>query len=387
MSKSLPDTREMIAELIATPSVSCVHAELDMSNRGVIDKIAGWMFLHKVSPDDKLRLVQLMQGQGMIVAMTGDAVNDAAALKQADIGVAMGSGSEVTKQAAKMILTDDNFGTLVHAVELGRSIYQKIKLYVRYQMSQLLALVILFLTASLFNIAGGVAMTPIMVLFLNFLVASGPVVVIMLEPVDPGIMQRPPRDPSIPLTNRSEVIRWLTYGTTLFFVTLIPLVWGPDTPSPTEASASMTMAFAVMAFGTLFTGLAVRRDPESGLGSPRLRALGILAIPAALTVLATQWTVLQEFVGTQPLKGSQWVISFLLASVVLVVVESEKWVRRRRSSSSCASDTSRAPASSVAKCEKRGALKWRARRLRMPPGVMLPMCPASGAGGDSTKPR
>jgi Ca2+-transporting ATPase len=287
----------------------------------------------RVSPDDKLRLVQLMQGQGMIVAMTGDAVNDAAALKQADIGVAMGSGSEVTKQAAKMILTDDNFGTLVHAVELGRSIYQKIKLYVRYQMSQLLALVILFLTASLFNIAGGVAMTPIMVLFLNFLVASGPVVVIMLEPVDPGIMQRPPRDPSIPLTNRSEVVRWLTYGTTLFFVTLIPLVWGPDTPSPTEASVSMTMAFAVMAFGTLFTGLAVRRDPESGLGSPRLRALGVLAIPAVLTVLATQWTVLQEFVGTQPLKGSQWVISLLLASVVLVVVESEKWVRRRRSSS------------------------------------------------------
>ena len=91
--------------------------------------------------EDKLRLARLMQEQGLIVAMTGDAVNDAAALKQADIGVAMGSGSEVTKQAGRMILTDDNFGTLVHAVEIGRRVYDKIVSYVRYQMTQLLALV------------------------------------------------------------------------------------------------------------------------------------------------------------------------------------------------------------------------------------------------------
>ena len=88
----------------------------------------------RVTPQDKLRLAQLMQENGDVIAMTGDAVNDAAALKQADIGVAMGSGSEVTKQAGKMILTDDNFGTLVTAIRLGRSIYDKIVCYVRYQM-------------------------------------------------------------------------------------------------------------------------------------------------------------------------------------------------------------------------------------------------------------
>ena len=149
----------------------------------------------RVTPEDKLRLVQLMQKQGLVVAMTGDAVNDAAAIKQADIGVAMGSGSEVTKQAARLVLTDDNFSTLVHAVELGRSIYQKITAYIRFQMSQLIGLVVLFLAASIFDIADGVAMTPMMVLFLNFFVCVFPVIAIMLDPVGPGIMDRAPRDP------------------------------------------------------------------------------------------------------------------------------------------------------------------------------------------------
>ena len=139
-----------------------------------------------------------MQQQGLIVAMTGDAVNDAAALKQADIGVAMGSGSEVTKQAARMILTDDNFGTLVHAVELGRRVYAKIVSYVRFQMTQLLSLVMLFLAATAFNINQGVALTPTMVLYLLFFATAAGVVVITVDPGDPDVMNRPPRDPKHP---------------------------------------------------------------------------------------------------------------------------------------------------------------------------------------------
>jgi Ca2+-transporting ATPase len=157
----------------------------------------------RVSPEDKLRLARVMQKQGLIVAMTGDAVNDAAALKQADIGVAMGSGSEVTKQAARMILTDDNFGTLVNAVEIGRRTYAKVVSYVRYQMTQLLALVMLFVAATIFDVNDGVALTPSMVLYLLFFVTAAGVVIIAIDPGDPDVMHRPPgiprsRSPTVP---------------------------------------------------------------------------------------------------------------------------------------------------------------------------------------------
>ena len=284
----------------------------------------------RVTPEDKLRLARIMQGEGMIVAMTGDAVNDAAALKQADIGVAMGSGSEVSKQAARMILTDDNFGTLVHAVELGRSIYGKVVSYIRYQMTQLLSLVLLFVTATLFNINGGVAMTPLMVLFLNFFVAIFPVVVIMLDPADPEIMNRPPRDPKVPITNPPAVVRWVVYGAVLFLSALVPLVLGPDEPGTDAASASMTMCYVVIGLGTIFSGVVMRRDPTSGLIPPILTAVKWSAIPAGLLVLSTELEFLQNGLLTQSLTGLQWLACIGLALVMPLVVEVDKWIRRRR---------------------------------------------------------
>ena len=157
--------------------------------------------------------------------------NDAVALKQADIGVAMGSGSEVTKQAARMILTDDNFGTLVHAVELGRRVYDKVVAYVRYQMTQLLALVMLFVAATAFDINDGVALTPLMVLYLLFFVTVAGVVIIAVDPGDPDVMSRPPRDPKRPIANRDAIVSWVIYAVVLFVAALLPLVIGPDEPS------------------------------------------------------------------------------------------------------------------------------------------------------------
>jgi len=284
----------------------------------------------RVTPEDKLRLARAMQEEGLIVAMTGDAVNDAAALKQADIGVAMGSGSEVTKQAARMVLTDDNFGTLVHAVEIGRRVYDKIVSYVRYQMTQLLSLVLLFLAASVFDINSGQAMTPSMVLYLLFFATAGGVVIIAVDPGDPDVMHRPPRDPGVPITNRPAVVMWLVYAGVLFVAALLPLVAGPDEPSLEQASVSMTMTFAVMGLGTVFNALVNRRDPTSGLSAPVLKALAIGLVPVGMVVLATELPGLQHGLLTTSLTSGQWLTCAGLAALLPLTVEVGKLLRRRR---------------------------------------------------------
>lgn len=284
----------------------------------------------RVTPQDKLRLARTMQELGLIVAMTGDAVNDAAALKQADIGVAMGTGSEVTKQAARMVLTDDNFGTLVHAVEIGRRVYDKVVSYVRYQMTQLLSLVLLFLAASVFGINEGVAMTPSMVLYLLFVATATGVVIIAVDPGDPDVMHRPPRDPGVPITNRGAVMTWIGYALVLFLAALGPLVAGPDDPSPDHASTSMTMTFAVMGLGTIFNALVNRRDPASGLSAPIVKAVAIGLASFVLLFLGTQLPTLQNGLLTRSLSPREWLVCAGLAAILPIVVEVAKAVRRRR---------------------------------------------------------
>ncbi len=313
-----------------------------LSDDELIQRLPELHVFGRVTPEDKLRLARTMQEQGSIVAMTGDAVNDAAALKQADIGVAMGSGSEVTKQAARMVLTDDNFGTLVHAVEIGRRVYDKIVSYVRYQMTQLLSLVMLFLATTAFNINEGIALTPSMILFLLFFATSAGVVVIALDPGDPDVMHRPPRDASVPITNRSAVTFWVVYAAVLFASALVPLVAGPDDPSPDRASASMTMTFAVMGFGTVFNALTNRRDPASGLSAPIVQAIMISLVPIVLLFLGTELPRAQGALMTTSLTGPQWMASIGLALALPVVIEGAKWIRRRRVAAPSAIDARRA---------------------------------------------
>jgi Ca2+-transporting ATPase len=326
-------TARAIGETLGLGPGAISGTELDaMSDEELAARLPQLHVFGRVSPEDKLRLARVMQQQGLVVAMTGDAVNDAAALKQADMGVAMGSGSEVTKQAARMILTDDNFGTLVHAVELGRRVYAKVVSYVRFQMTQLLALVMLFVAATAFDVNDGVALTPSMVLFLLFFVTAAGVVVIAVDPGDPDVMSRPPRDPRVPITNRAAITFWIVYALVLFVAAMVPLVLGPDEPSADSASASMTMAFIVMGLGTVLNALTNRRDPTSGLTAPVLKALAISTVPVAMLYLATELPGLQRALLTVPLSGSQWLACIGLATLLPVVIESAKWVRRRRAS-------------------------------------------------------
>ena len=284
----------------------------------------------RVTPQDKLRLAEVMQRGGAVVAMTGDAVNDAAALKKADIGVAMGSGSEVTKQAGKIILTDDNFGTLITAIRLGRGIYEKIVAYIRYQMAKLFSLVLLFLACSIFAINDGVALSPLMVVFQHFFITLFPVIVIMADPSPPNLMDKPPRDPNVPLTNRNSMTQWLAYGILQFAVALAAMLLAPGPMSPTEANVPMTTTFVVLSFGSILAGLVMCRDPESGLTAPILTALKILVVPIVVTVCAVELGFLQDLLMTTSLTGGQWLACIGWSLIIPVAVEADKAVRRRR---------------------------------------------------------
>ena len=338
-------TAQAIGEELGLGPGAISGAELQaLSDDELKERLPRLHVFGRVTPEDKLRLARAMQEQGLIVAMTGDAVNDAAALKQADIGVAMGSGSEVTKQAARMVLTDDNFGTLVKAVEIGRRVYDKIVSYVRYQMTQLLSLVLLFLAATIFDINEGEAMTPSMVLYLLFFATAGGVVIIAVDPGDPDVMHRPPRDPALPISNRSAVVMWLVYAVVLFVGALAPLVAGPDDASLETASVSMTMTFAVMGIGTVFNALVNRRDPTSGFRAPIVKGLAIGLVPVVAVYLATELPGLQRALLTTSLTGTQWLVCAALAALLPLTVEVGKVVRRRR----MVSPTAVAPDAAVA---------------------------------------
>jgi Ca2+-transporting ATPase len=169
-----------------------------------------------------------------------------------------------------------------------------------------------------------------MVLFLNFFVSVFPVIVIAFDAGDPDVMDRPPRDPNVPITNRPAIVRWVMYGSVLFVMALIPLQWGPDSPQVDLPSASMTMCFVVVGLGTVFSGLVMRREPSSGLLPPVLDAIKILVLPVLLVVLATELAFMQRGLLTQSLTGLQWLACVGLALVLPIVVEVDKWVRRRR---------------------------------------------------------
>jgi Ca2+-transporting ATPase len=216
--------------------------------------------------------------------------------------------------------------------------------YVRFQMTQLLGLVFLFLAATAFDLNDGVALTPMMVLYLLFFATASGVVIIAVDPGDPDVMHRPPRDPKVPLANRSAITLWVVYAAALFLAALVPLVFGPDEPSTTRPSASLTMTFVVMGLGTVFNALTNRRDPTAGLAPPIVKALLIAVVPVTMVFLGTELPRFQRGLLTTSLTGDQWLAAIGLALVLPVVVEGGKWLRRRRMPAPAAVDAAHAVA-------------------------------------------
>src|SRR5262249_28923835 len=214
----------------------------------------------RVAPEDKIRLVRLLQQQGNIVAMTGDGVNDAPALKKADIGVAMGiTGTEVSKDAAVMILTDDNFATIVKAVEYGRALYDNLVKYIGFQMATLVGFIASFLGAAIFAIAGGIPFTPLQVLWVNFAIDVPIAIALGFGAASPGLMERKPRPINAPVIARGQWVVIVILGILMALGSLLVLQFaGPI--AGVSAVVAGTMALTTFTLFQVFTGLTARDE-------------------------------------------------------------------------------------------------------------------------------
>ena len=297
----------------------------------VIARINDIGVIARVTPEDKVRLVTLLKGQGHIVAMTGDGVNDAPALKNADIGIAMGiTGTEVTKEAAVMILTDDNFSTIVKAVELGRGLYDNLVKYVRYQMGTLFGFIISFLGASILNILGGVPFLPLQTLWVNF--TTGVIQSIGLGYGKPaaGLMERRPRQPNQPILPSGLFVWLVSVGLVMAAGTLSIISWAQQERG--EAVAH-TMGLVTFSLFNLFFSITTK-DESKTVFSLDTFADKPFAIATALstlaTVLATVFGPLQAFLKTTPLSVAQWLSCVAVALSIVLVSEIRKAFIRHR---------------------------------------------------------
>src|SRR5918994_649086 len=216
----------------------------------------------RVTPEQKVRLVDILKRKGHVVGMTGDGVNDAPALKQADIGIAMGiTGTEVSKEAAAMILTDDNFATIVKAVELGRGLYDNLVKYIRFQMGVLVGFIVTFLGASIFNIVGGVPFVPLQTLYVNFTTQVLQAIGLGYGRPGEGLMQRKPRASDEPILPRPLLLWVGIAGLVMGGASLGVIAWADDHYD--SSAVARTMGLTAFALSNVLFSLCTRDERRS----------------------------------------------------------------------------------------------------------------------------
>jgi Ca2+-transporting ATPase len=287
----------------------------------------------RVSPSHKIRLVTSLQRKGNVVAMTGDGVNDAPALKKANIGVAMGiTGTEVTKEAATMVLIDDNFATIVRAVERGRTIYDNIVKFVRFQLSTTLGFAAVFLLASLLDIASRKPFTAIAILWVNIIMDGPPAMALGVDRAAPGVMDRAPRPADEPILTRR---RWSAIGLAAVVMavgTLAVFMWAPGPEAEAGvASIAGTMGFNTFVLFQFFNILNVRSENTSVFSRMLFsnKSLWIsLATVLFLQIGVTHVSFMQSLFETTSLSLSEWAVCVAVASAILWVEEIRKLISR-----------------------------------------------------------
>ncbi len=311
-------------------------ADLDRMGDDELDREVGDITVFaRVAPEHKMRLVAALQRTGNVVAMTGDGVNDAPALKKADMGVAMGiTGTEVTKEAATMVLTDDNFATIVRAVRQGRTIYDNIVKFVRFQLSTTLGFAMVFLLAATLGISSGKPFTAIAILWVNIIMDGPPAMALGVDRPSGDIMRRRPRPVGERILTRS---RWVAVGLSAVVMalgTLAVLEWAPG-PEPEAGTASVagTMAFTTFVLFQFFNILNARSDTRSAFHAETFANRWLWLSLAAVVVLqvgVVHWEPMQSLFDTTSISAAQWLACIVTASSVLWVEELRKLVARHR---------------------------------------------------------
>ena len=263
-------TASAIAEAIGMfrqGDIAVTGSELDsMSDEELDSKLEKISVYARVSPENKIRIVERWQNKGRIVSMTGDGVNDAPALKKADVGVAMGiTGTEVSKDASDMILADDNFATIIKAVTNGRCVYRNIRNAILFLLSGNMAAILAVLYTSIAGLP--VPFAPVQLLFINLLTDSLPAIAIGMEPVDDSLLDEKPRDPSHGILTKSFLFRIIGQGfliaiavMTAYYLGYNNSVFAQDTQTAANPALAMTMAFATLTLARLFHGFNCRTD-------------------------------------------------------------------------------------------------------------------------------
>ncbi len=318
-------TAEAIARQIGIEGRAITGAEFAaMSDDEAFDAIDSVGVIARVTPEDKVRLVETLKRKGHVVAMTGDGVNDAPALKRADIGIAMGiTGTEVSKEAAAMILTDDDFSTIVRAVRIGRGLYDNLKKYIQFQMGALIGLIVTFLGASIFNVVSGVPFVPLQTLWVNFTTQVFQSIGLGYGDEAPGLMERKPRPEKEPILTRSLLGYLAVAGLVMGGSTLALIAWADDHHG---SAVARTMGMTTFAIANVLFSFTVK-DPfrsvfavETVADRRLLKAAGMSAIAI---LFGTELRIFQRILGTVSLTGKQWIACILVG--FSIVAASEIW--------------------------------------------------------------
>ena len=321
------DTAAAIARDLGLKGKVITGAELDDIDEAhlalIIEDVAVFA---RVVPQHKVKIVQALKAKGHVVAMTGDGVNDAPALKHADIGIAMGSGTEVTKEAATMVLTDDNFATIVGAVREGRTLYDNILKFIRFQLSTTLGAILTVFFAPLVGLPE--PFTAIQILWVAMIMDGPPAVALALDAARPGIMVEPPRRRAAQILTRRRLGKIFAFGSTMMVGTLGVLYYGLQIGTEERA---LTLAFTTFVLFQFFNVFNARAETGSTFNrhffNNRMLWASLLGVVALQTV-AVHWSPAQAIFHTTALTPSDWVIAIAVAASVLLLEEARKLAMR-----------------------------------------------------------